>query len=577
MDQRYVISRGGSAFESLAFDPTTGRIAGNNRIEDACGNMVSAGPDQQPGLAYDIATPGWFWQITSNRVVRRWHAGTLVDTVFTIPLTFSVPGSGADTLESPRGIAVDSGFVYVVDAGPVPGTIPSNEWFKFTRAGVPVKSSKSTDLLAHLDLDPDALVDDIVYAPFASRVAPGRLLVALEHSGMQVLDTDGNFVSRMRWSAQSTPATAKPAAFAGLTLDPASGNLFLADNDQSAVMVLTRLPANIATSYVVGTGSNQAWLQYPKAGCELSLWRPLPPPASSQPSLVFGIAYRAIDHNVYGMDYSTGDLWKFDPRSGRSTLVGATGISGIWGMAWDSARDSLYGLYQGGGTSRLFAISPVTAGWMVRPGTIPAAIDDIAYDATDHFVYGVTPVSGNTGNLMRIDPLTGTGAAVHPTLWVRGLDWDAVSGRLIGANNILNLLVRIDPSTGVYDTLSTMPQSIGWEGLAVVPVPGDPFADVLPAARPVPLPSALAVAPNPSRAVATLAFTLGEAAIAGVTICDVAGRAVRTWAPALLAAGPHVAGWDGRADDGAFVAPGVYFARVRAGARQWSGVVVRVR
>lgn len=118
--QQYAVSVGADAFESAAYDPVNGRFASRDFLYDACGQAVSAGPEEGPGLAWDAAT-GYFWQITNDRVVRRWNGGTIVDTVFAIPPTFLVPVSGPDTLEAPKGIALDDDHVYVVDAGPEPG------------------------------------------------------------------------------------------------------------------------------------------------------------------------------------------------------------------------------------------------------------------------------------------------------------------------------------------------------------------------------------------------------------------------------------------------------------------------
>lgn len=73
----------------------------------------------------------------------------------------------------------------------------------------------------------------------------------------------------------------------------------------------------------------------------------------------------------------------------------------------------------------------------------------------------------------------------------------------------------------------------------------------------------LRAAPNPS--VSGVTFLLGSP-VAGeqsLLVSDVAGRIVRRFGRAELAAGPRSVPWDGRDDAGRALAPGVYLARYR--------------
>ena len=74
------------------------------------------------------------------------------------------------------------------------------------------------------------------------------------------------------------------------------------------------------------------------------------------------------------------------------------------------------------------------------------------------------------------------------------------------------------------------------------------------------------VAPNPSRDVANLAFTLPAAASASIEVIDLAGRRVWTLA-GDFAAGAQSVRWNGRDAAGVRVAPGVYFARLTLNGR----------
>jgi hypothetical protein len=87
---------------------------------------------------------------------------------------------------------------------------------------------------------------------------------------------------------------------------------------------------------------------------------------------------------------------------------------------------------------------------------------------------------------------------------------------------------------------------------------------------------ALRAAPNPARTSQVLWFDLGASARGRVAIHDVAGRVVRVLAEGMLAAGPHRIEWDGRTSAGARVAPGLYFARVEAGAKSAVTKLLRV-
>jgi hypothetical protein len=89
---------------------------------------------------------------------------------------------------------------------------------------------------------------------------------------------------------------------------------------------------------------------------------------------------------------------------------------------------------------------------------------------------------------------------------------------------------------------------------------------------------ALAVAPNPTFAAATLRYALARDERVSLTIRDVVGRTVR----ALVASESQPAGerevrWDGRDDGGARVRPGVYTAVLRAGDTTGLRTIVVIR
>ena len=83
--------------------------------------------------------------------------------------------------------------------------------------------------------------------------------------------------------------------------------------------------------------------------------------------------------------------------------------------------------------------------------------------------------------------------------------------------------------------------------------------------------------PNPSSATASLRFALPRAGRARLLLMDVSGRRVRTLVDGALAAGPHEAVWDGRADEGGRVPAGLYWARLEAEGAVCVRRVVRLR
>ncbi len=76
---------------------------------------------------------------------------------------------------------------------------------------------------------------------------------------------------------------------------------------------------------------------------------------------------------------------------------------------------------------------------------------------------------------------------------------------------------------------------------------------------------------------ATLSFKIEEACPVEIVIYSVNGRLVRRLESERLARGEHAITWDGRSDDGARAASGVYFARLRAHDRMGNGKLVLVR
>ena len=73
--------------------------------------------------------------------------------------------------------------------------------------------------------------------------------------------------------------------------------------------------------------------------------------------------------------------------------------------------------------------------------------------------------------------------------------------------------------------------------------------------------------PNPFNPMTSIRYTLPEPGDVRLAVYDATGRLVSTLVDDHRAAGPHVAAWDSKTDNGVEVASGVYFCRLESGGR----------
>ena len=83
--------------------------------------------------------------------------------------------------------------------------------------------------------------------------------------------------------------------------------------------------------------------------------------------------------------------------------------------------------------------------------------------------------------------------------------------------------------------------------------------------------------PNPFTQRTRLQFSLDREAPVRLTVVDVTGRKVATLVDERLGVGEHETWWDGRADDGALAAAGVYFYRLESGPAKTTRKLVLLR
>jgi len=97
---------------------------------------------------------------------------------------------------------------------------------------------------------------------------------------------------------------------------------------------------------------------------------------------------------------------------------------------------------------------------------------------------------------------------------------------------------------------------------AILRVRTQPFSTVAAGAAPELRAVLSPCVPDPCSGSARIRFALSAAAPVRITVFDVAGRCVRNLHEGSAAAGAHELIWDGRAESGARVAPGIYFLRL---------------
>jgi len=259
------------------------------------------------------------------------------------------------------------------------------------------------------------------------------------------------------------------------------------------------------------------------------------------------------------------------------TTLGA-GQRSYGGGTWDgfavkltpNASALLYGTYLGGSSSDMAWGGVVSStGQLAVTGSTGSAnfpATTGAYDASanggdDAFVTVVSPAG--TFAYSSWLGASGTDVGRGVTLQPNGR---LVLGGLTNSAAFPHTTNVADPSeSGLNDGfLSSI--DVGLSGTVGVEQAGD----AMPAAL------QLRVSPNPFRNTATVSLTLAEAARVSVRVVDMQGRLVRAAADADHAAGRFTWEWDGRDDRGRTTAPGVYFAQVTAGVRQFRTTLVRV-
>lgn len=114
----------------------------------------------------------------------------------------------------------------------------------------------------------------------------------------------------------------------------------------------------------------------------------------------------------------------------------------------------------------------------------------------------------------------------------------------------------------------------GWRNAYVIRLGDDSGSGVEPG---VPQVLGVKASPNPFTGSVRIEFALDAKVRPEIGIYDVAGRLVRSVPTGTLHPARHTFEWDGKDGSGADVHPGVYFCRIKAGAREVTGKLVLAR
>jgi hypothetical protein len=142
------------------------------------------------------------------------------------------------------------------------------------------------------------------------------------------------------------------------------------------------------------------------------------------------------------------------------------------------------------------------------------------------------------------------------------------------------------PSNGVMATMTFIAVAAGNPAIRIASVDARDAAnhsvnlavDVPPAPRTVPAVTSLSLAgPNPFRDATALSLALAQSGPVEVVIYSVTGQRVRTLLSGMQEPGEYRLPWDGRDENGRYVAAGVYYVRLAAPSRHLTRPVIVLR
>ncbi len=228
-----------------------------------------------------------------------------------------------------------------------------------------------------------------------------------------------------------------------------------------------------------------------------------------------GLAFDGND--ILYLAASGGTLYRYDFGTNSTTVIGATAISNLYGLAINPLNGQLWGVSL---NNKIYRIDK-TSGASTQVG-VPgfATTPDIVFDQSGN-LFGLAKFGTQVGELIRIDTATGVGTLIGVTTF-KSLNGIAVTGTLVGIDDRVS---------------SEIPKAF----------------------------SLYPCYPNPFNPATTITYDVAKAAKVRLTVYNVLGQEIRTLVNARKNAGKFQVVWDGRDNAGHAVASGIYMYRIEAG------------
>ncbi len=266
-----------------------------------------------------------------------------------------------------------------------------------------------------------------------------------------------------------------------------------------------------------------------------------------------GRIWAPYDNKLYYLDATTGAMIQYAVVGCWEEIAAFEG--NLYGI---DCADQLWELDLGTGVQSgpFTVVSPSVDGLDIDPTTGVLWVSEAHSGPGTDNLYVINLFSGD------LEPLLVGSLGLGLPIGGIAFDDDGNLFAVVGDGSSPSEFVSIDKGTGaatvIGETGSTHLAGLAMIGSGLLSAPNDE--------APIPTTVSFRVAsPNPFRSGTSLSFELPEARPVRLVIFDTTGRQVRTLVDGTYPAAAHRAVWDGRDLSGRTVAPGVYFARIRAG------------
>jgi hypothetical protein len=214
------------------------------------------------------------------------------------------------------------------------------------------------------------------------------------------------------------------------------GEIFTINQTTGVGTLVCTLPSAATTEIELDPGSGTAFFQHPDGTFTGAIFNI--DTCAEQPAVPNGHSFTGLEYIggvLYGAEIDSGggsapsELRTLDPSTGSSTLIGATGVGPLSGLAYDSGTGTLYGIGGGPGPANLYTVSLGT-GVATLVGSTGMQAGSLEFgDGNRLFAGGTGP---NTGELWEVNPATGAGTLIGPTGFAVGVTGLAFRPTAIG-------------------------------------------------------------------------------------------------------------------------------------------------